>query len=171
MKVTVLVPPDDPMVTPAIGVGHHTVSVLNRLGYRASLRTDKHYYDKLVVADSRKRVQIGWLTWIQDYPAPSNFINPILTCPSFKPGSTGNLNWAEFCNDAIDGDANRAGALQASSPGQANQMWARIDRELTDQAPWVPLYNPRAITATSARVGNYQYHPFWTQLLDQLWVT
>jgi hypothetical protein len=34
----------------------------------------------------------------------------------------------------------------------------------------VPLYNPSAVTALSARVGNYQYHPFWTVLLDQLWV-
>jgi peptide/nickel transport system substrate-binding protein len=170
MKVTVLVPGGDSTFDTEIGVGRHTVSVLNRLGYRASLRTDKHYYDDLAAADSRKRVQISWLSWIQDYPAPSNFINPTLTCSSFKPGSTGNLNWAEFCNHAIDADVERAGALQALSPGQANQVWARIDHEITDQAPWVPLYNPRAITATSARVGNYQYHPFWTQLLDQLWV-
>ena len=41
---------------------------------------------------------------------------------------------------------------------------------VVDRAPWVPLYNPRALTALSARVGNYQYHPFWQVLLDQLWV-
>ena len=34
----------------------------------------------------------------------------------------------------------------------------------------VVLYNPRAVTALGARVGNYRYHPFWTVLLDQLWV-
>jgi hypothetical protein len=34
----------------------------------------------------------------------------------------------------------------------------------------VPLYNPQALTALSERVGNYQYHPFWQVLLDQLWV-
>jgi hypothetical protein len=43
-----------------------------------------------------------------------------------------------------------------------------VDRALVDQAPWAPLYNPRAVTALGARVGDYQYHPFWTVLLDQL---
>jgi len=32
------------------------------------------------------------------------------------------------------------------------------------------LYNVRAVTLLSRRVGNYQYHPFWWWLLDQVWV-
>jgi hypothetical protein len=39
-----------------------------------------------------------------------------------------------------------------------------------DQAPWVPLYNPRALVVFSQRVGNSQFHPFWQLLIDQLWV-
>ncbi len=163
-KVTVLVPPYDP----ATSVGRYTVSVLNRLGYKASLRVSPDQYS--FVADSRNHAQIAWLGWIQDLPAPSNAIDPLLRCSSFKAASTGNLNWAEFCAPAIDADMERAGALQALSPGVASEKWAQIDTALTDQAPWVPLYNPRTITATSARVGNYQYHPLSTLLLDQLWV-
>jgi hypothetical protein len=34
----------------------------------------------------------------------------------------------------------------------------------------VPLYNPRALVVVSARVGNYQFHPLWQLLIDQLWV-
>jgi hypothetical protein len=45
-----------------------------------------------------------------------------------------------------------------------------IDRELVAEAPWVPLYNPRDPTVLSARVGNYQFHPYWSLLIDQLWV-
>jgi len=52
----------------------------------------------------------------------------------------------------------------------ATPRWAVIDHELTDQAPWVPLYNPRDLTVLSARVGNYQFHPYWNLLIDQLWV-
>jgi len=48
-------------------------------------------------------------------------------------------------------------------------IWA-ADHELTSQAPWVPLYNPRSLTVLSTRVGNYQYHPYWYLLIDQLWV-
>jgi len=39
-----------------------------------------------------------------------------------------------------------------------------------DQAPWVSLYNPRDLTVLSARTGNYQFHPYWNLLIDQLWV-
>jgi ABC-type transport system substrate-binding protein len=49
-------------------------------------------------------------------------------------------------------------------------MWARIDRQLVDQAPWVPLYTPRTPYFVSKRVGNWQYHPYFHVLLDQLWV-
>ena len=45
-----------------------------------------------------------------------------------------------------------------------------IDHELVNKAPWVPLYNPRFLALLSARVGNYQFHPYWNLLIDQLWV-
>jgi ABC-type transport system substrate-binding protein len=61
-------------------------------------------------------------------------------------------------------------ALEARSPGIAAEKWRQIDRQLTNDATWLPLYNPRVPVALSERVGNYQYHPFWQLLLDQLWV-
>jgi len=32
------------------------------------------------------------------------------------------------------------------------------------------MYNPRGVALTSERAGNFQYHPLWFTLLDQLWV-
>ena len=46
---------------------------------------------------------------------------------------------------------------------------AAIDRELTDQAPWVPLFTPSLPDLTSARVGNYADNN-GAVLLDQPWV-
>jgi ABC-type transport system substrate-binding protein len=45
-----------------------------------------------------------------------------------------------------------------------------IDRELSDQAPWVPLVNLKAVDIVSKRVGNYQNSPSSGVLIDQLWV-
>jgi ABC-type transport system substrate-binding protein len=67
-------------------------------------------------------------------------------------------------------DVRRADALQQHDPAAAGELWSRIDHELVDRAPWVPLYNPRTVTVLGRRVGNYKYHPFWNVLLDQLWV-
>lgn len=157
---------------PVQPTGRYLVSVLDRLGYRATLDviTNPNAYVKRLY-DSRQHAQLGWFSWYQDFPAPSDFIGPLLTCRSFVPNSPGgNLNAAEFCDPRIDAQITRATALGSSLPNAADALWARIDRELVNQAPWVPLYNPRALVVLSPRVGNYQFHPYWSLLIDQLWV-
>jgi peptide/nickel transport system substrate-binding protein len=168
MKVTMSVFPPGP-ASPSIQLGRYVVSVLDTLGYHGSLRVFGNGGGNL--SDSRDRVQIGYANWEQDYPAPSDFVDVLLSCRSFVPDNPGtNLNVAEFCDPKIDAQAQHASELQALAPGAASEAWSRIDREITDEAPWVPLYNPREDIATSSRVGNYQYDPFWMLLFDQLWV-
>jgi peptide/nickel transport system substrate-binding protein len=122
-----------------------------------------------VLGDSRDRVQAGFFSWYQDYPAPSDFIGPLFTCSSFVPDSQNNVNESEFCDRSIDAQAASALASKPGDPaGQA--LWTAIDHELTDQAPWVPLYNPRYVSLLASGVGNYQFHPYWNVLIDQLWV-
>jgi len=45
-----------------------------------------------------------------------------------------------------------------------------VDRHLTAEAAWLPLVNPRATDFVSERVRNYQRHPAWGIIADQLWV-
>jgi peptide/nickel transport system substrate-binding protein len=170
-RVTLLVTP--PLSgQPTLDIGRYVVSVLDRLGFRASLRVMENAASVGVgdLGDSSKRPQIGWFTWFQDHPTPSNFIEPLLTCRAFVPRSRDNLNVAELCDRHIDADVRRADAQLQRDPAAAGELWSRIDRELVDRAPWVPLYNPRTVTVLGPRVGNYEYHPFWNVLLDQLWV-
>jgi ABC-type transport system substrate-binding protein/DNA-binding beta-propeller fold protein YncE len=168
-RVTLIVPSAD-QGNPTSKLGPYVVSVLDRLGYRASLRVlsiDTYYS---TFADPRSHSQIGWFTWLQDYPAPSDFIGPLLTCHALTLGPQVDANDARFCDPQIDAGVQRAEALEPTAPGRASTAWATVDRQITRQAPWVPLYNPRLAIATSARVGNYRYHPFFGLLLDQLWV-
>src|SRR5919204_2564168 len=171
MKVTLLMGPPLPG-QPTLEIGRYVVSVLERLGYRASVKVNTSAAGAGLgdLSDSRRRPQIGWFPWFQDQPTPSNFIEPLLTCRAFVPGSPDNVNVAEFCDHRIDAQVHRADALQQSNPAAAGELWSKIDHELVDRAVWVPLYNPRTVTALGARVGNYKYHPFWNVLLDQLWV-
>jgi len=169
-KVTLLMTPP-PSGAPMLQIGRYVVSVLDRLGYRASLKVITNAGAGLGdLSDSSKRPQIGWSNWLQDYPTPSNFIEPLLTCRSFVPRSQVNLNAAEFCDRRIDAQIAHAASLQARDPAAAGELWSRIDHELVDHAPWVPVYNLRTVTVLGQRVGNYKYHPFWNVLLDQLWV-
>jgi peptide/nickel transport system substrate-binding protein len=158
---------------PLQATGRYLVSVLDQLGYRASLQvipgSNGNAYNRRLY-DSRQRTQVGWFSWYQDYPAPSDFISPLLTCRSFLRDNPANLNAAEFCNRRIDAQVAQALTRQAHNPSTASALWARTDHELVGQAPWVPVYNPRSLVLLSTRVGNYQFDPYWSLLMDQLWV-
>jgi peptide/nickel transport system substrate-binding protein len=169
-KVTVLYSADMGPPFPSLPTARYIVSLLNQLGYRASLRQagGDTYFGLL--GDSRDRVEAGFFQWYQDYPAPSDFIDPLLSCGSFLPGNPGNVNTAEFCDPRIDAAATEAIADEPAAPVLAASRWAAVDHALTDQAPWVSLYYPRDLTVLSARTGNYQFHPYWNLLIDQLWV-
>jgi len=152
--------------------GREAVAALDRLGYRASLRnldTDVDTYFA-TISDSRNDIQAAMGGWVQDYPAAGEFIASQLSCEVFVPGDSGNSNFARFCDHAIDAMVERGRRLQATDPAVANELFAQVDRELVDRAPWVFLVNPVGINFVSARVGNAQHHPVWRLLLDQLWV-
>ena len=155
---------------PGPATARYVASVLDRLGYHASVRPFSNGRYSAFQADSRDRPQLSFFSWYQDFPAPWDFIGPLFTCASFLPDNPGNANDAEFCNPRIDTQIRQVLTLQAQGLAAAAPRWAAIDHELVDQAPWMPLYNPRDLTVLSARVGNYQFHPYWNLLIDQLWV-
>ena len=146
--------------------GRYVVSVLSRLGYRARFRFAADPYPH---ADELQ-LQIGFYGWISDFATPAGFIPPGLGCASYKPDNPQNQNIGGFCDPAIDRQIAAARALRANDPGAASRMWTRIDRDLTDRAPWVPFANGVVVSFRSKRVGNYQYNPQWLTLFDQLWV-
>lgn len=150
--------------------GEYIVSLLNQLGYHASLKSlDRGvYFD--TVDNSSNKAQIGWWDWYQDYPAASDFINTLLSCGAYIPNDDHSNNAAEFCNKQVDSTIKTALSQGATSTAAANQSWAKADQMITDQAPWLSLFNPKNIDFLSKRVGNYQFSPQWLFLVDQAWV-
>ena len=153
------------------GLGPYAARLLRSLGYRVSIRTLGTGTFFATIADSRTHAQIGTTEWITDYPTAGGFFNPIFTCASFQPATTANSNDSEFCDPRIDRQIAQALRLEATDPDAARRIWERVDRETVDQAPWVPLVNPKEIDILSKRVGNYQYSPNgYGMMFDQLWV-
>jgi len=148
------------------------VSDLNKIGYKAStqLLTGSIQYPFVQNSNNSKKWQVAWSAWYQDYPVPSDFLNVLLGCGSIHPGSDASPNIAAFCDQAIQAKMTQASNMQATNLAGANDLWAQVDHEVTDQAPWVDLYNPKQIDFLSSRVGNYQWNPQWYILIDQLWV-
>jgi peptide/nickel transport system substrate-binding protein len=153
------------------GIGEYMVDLLNSLGYKASLKTLSTNAFVGVVSNSNFKAPAFGYAWYQDYPAASDFINNQFSCSSFTPHSSANIDFSEYCDPAVDAGINHAFALEAANnPAAANRVWASLDRRITDQAPWVPLFTPKLVDFVSKNVGNYQFNPLWYFLVDQAWV-
>jgi peptide/nickel transport system substrate-binding protein len=145
-------------------VGRYFRSLLESLGYRATIRSIEdadQYFDELF--KPANRIQIGIAGWFADYPAASNFLVTLLSCD-------GLINYMRFCDPAIDSRMSEAARLQSTDPASANELWAQIERALVDEAPLVPLINPALVELVSDRLGNYQRHPVLGLLLSRIWV-
>jgi peptide/nickel transport system substrate-binding protein len=147
------------------GEAPFAAALLRSLGYHARIKrvSDRAYYGPTGPLDPRRRVQTGLFTWFADYPAASNYFETFFSCRAPS-------NWSKFCDRRVDAEIRRAVNLQTTDPYLANRLWARIDREIVDQAPVVPLFTVKAVDVVSRRVGNFQFHPQWGPLVGQLWV-
>jgi YVTN family beta-propeller protein len=140
----------------------YIVSVLESLGYKARFRTYSDYW--------RSGRQVTYNGWYADYGAPAGFLPAVLTCAGNRKDPRQNFNDARFCDPTIDRELVRADALQTTDLDAASRLWAKVDRDLTDRAPWAAFANNAVVEVKSPRVGNYQENPQLGTLLDQLWV-
>jgi peptide/nickel transport system substrate-binding protein len=132
-------------------------ATLRKLGYRVQVKhyaTDEEYFEALF--NDWRNIDVGISGWISDYPAPGNFFSA-LSCAA----------GAYTCTPALD--RRIAGAAAAAASG-SNNPWTRLDREVATGAFVVPMFNPKAIEFVSRRLRNYQHHPVFGLLLDQVWV-
>jgi hypothetical protein len=136
-------------ITRALHVSASSRYSLRALGYRARLKVvdiDAWEFDKM---------RAGVWSWFADYPAASDFA-PLFSCQTARVGAE---NPAKFCDPGVQRMIERALDLVATDPQAANDLWARIDRMVTDRAPCIPLLNPRRVEYVSSRVGNYEFNP------------
>jgi YVTN family beta-propeller protein len=149
--------------------GSYLVGLLNDLGYRARLHavSSNQFWTDIYNPRLTIQVSIG-VGWGADYPAPSTFFGPLLSCQSADEPGTQNL--ARFCDPHVDALARQAQAVQLTDPAAARRLWAQADHIVTDQAPYVPVLNVGTAGFVSSRAGNYQESPVYGSLVDQMWV-
>jgi peptide/nickel transport system substrate-binding protein len=161
---------------PDIPAGHrngaYLVSVLRSIGYRARTSFVPHTWGW----NWRPGLQAGVGAGFDlDYPSTNGVFLSFL-CASYTTDPATNGNFAGLCNRRLDAEVARARALEETNPAAAATLWSKLDRMLTDEAPWVPMKVSLSTDFVSRRVGNYKY--CWLTAssglaeacLDQLWV-
>ncbi|SNX55660.1 peptide/nickel transport system substrate-binding protein [Streptomyces sp. TLI_55] len=151
-------------------IGQYLQSLLTQLGYKAKLKPLSPNIQFTYIQNTKNKVQLALTSWYQDYPAASDFLNVLLSCASYHPGSDSSINISGFCDKGIDTKMHTALKTAQTDAKSANQQWGAIDQQVMAESPVVPLINPKLVDFTSKRVGNYQFSKQFYMLVGQLWV-
>jgi peptide/nickel transport system substrate-binding protein len=167
--ITIWVPPGVPTGPAAEALADAARSI----GLRAVIRNPEEL--PMETQFDPKAFQVTLIGWFADYPSPSNFILPLLACPSLIIQLTGiedaPANLGHFCDRGIDAITLRAIAEQQRDPLKSSDFWAEVDRAYVDTAAWIPFASFRSIALVSARVGNVLSNPSHGPILSQMWLT
>jgi ABC-type transport system substrate-binding protein len=104
------------------------------------------------------KVPFSMFHWGQDYPDPSDFFDPILSCAASN-------NAAFYCNHRVDRLGGRARA--DTNVSQRYAIYRQMEKLVMAGAPWVPLWDDIFYDFHSANVPNFYVHPVWPFLYDQ----
>jgi YVTN family beta-propeller protein len=151
---------------PTKPIAAYVIRLLRRLGYRAHLWSTQV---GTMLASAHQDEQLNIDALGAGVPFPSEWLTVLLSCAEWHPPAA-IINHAHFCDPAMDRITAEAAQLQATDPVAADRLWAKADREATDQAPWLMMVSISGIDTVSARVGNYQFVPSFGPVLDQFWV-
>ena len=151
-------------------IGTYMQSLLTDLGYVASVNPISSNIHFTYIQNTSNEVQMSVSQWYQDYPAASNFLNVLLSCASFRPGTDSSINIAGYCNPELDARMAAAMTLAVTDPDAANAEWALIDQAFMAEAPLAPLFTPKHVDFLSERVGNFMFSNLFQWQMSQSWV-
>ncbi len=97
-----------------------------------------------------------YVGWFQDFPDPSDFLDPILSCAAAVPGG---FNNAWYCNKAVDELSAKARAETDDAARLA--QYRDVQKKIMADAPWVPTTHPDLVILRSKRTQGQILHPAW----------
>jgi peptide/nickel transport system substrate-binding protein len=127
----------------------YLVSVLNRIGFRASqkLVTAGSYWTTIGAA--KTRAQIGFADFVQDYPNPLDWFGLLLDGSAIT--RTHNSNYANFDVGWVNREIAKL-TRPTKLTRSLDRRWARLDRRVMKLAPWAPFLNQEGTDFFSGRV-------------------
>ena len=129
-------------------------SDLAKIGIRITIKAFDQ--TKLIeLAGTPKTVPLVLSYWVQDFPDPSVFYWPILSCRS---ATQGEYNWSFACSKFFDQLASKADQMAAPAQRETRTLeYQKLFARLMEQAPWVPLTHATRHTMHSARLNGQAY--------------
>jgi peptide/nickel transport system substrate-binding protein len=125
-------------VSDAVTAAQYYTSVLNQIGLNASLNVLPRatYYTTIGNVDTH--AQTGWARWLEDYPHPLDWFDVLLNGNRIT--SQDNNNFAWYKNKKTDAQIESLKKAPILTPA-VNARWAKVEKQIMQQAPWAPWSN------------------------------
>ncbi|RYX84706.1 ABC transporter substrate-binding protein [bacterium] len=126
-------------------------------------------YGDLKAIASRRGPKGGRLVmqgWLQDFPDPSNYLDPLFNKRSIR--DAGSLNRSFYSNPKVNELLDSA-LLTPNGPARW-QKYQEAQRIIVNDAPVVFLHNTRRYVIRQPRVKGFQLHPEWNATYEYLTV-
>ena len=122
------------------------------------------YGDLKAIAGTRgpKGGRLVIQAWLQDFPDPSNYLDPLFNARSIT--STASLNRSFYSNPQVN--ALLDSALETPNGSARWAKYKQAQRLIVDDAPVVFLHNTRRYVIRQPRVSNFRLHPAWNETLE-----
>jgi peptide/nickel transport system substrate-binding protein len=146
----------------------YMASVLDSLGYKATVKTlsESIYYE--TVAAQATDPQISYNDWNQDFPEAQDFID--LQFNGEKIAKVGNNNEANLNVPALNRQMDAARALPIGA--QRAAAWAKLDAQIIGQyAPVVMFMNRQFPKFVSTRVHGLVFNGIFYELFPSMWIS
>lgn len=128
---------------------------LKEIGIKADIKVlDRATYWTLIGESGR--CGIGLNDWWMDFPDPSDFVIPLYSkSTAIEEGTNPSFWWDPAVEKLI------AKAQANTDPASRERQYVEIQKMIMDQAPSVPLYQPKVNSMHTADVGGFFLHPVW----------
>ena len=138
---------------------------LAKIGIRIELRISSfptHY----ALAHRRGASQMSAQSWLEDFPDPSDFLEPLFARRAIADEDS--LNASFYSNAALDDLL--AAARRERDPAARARLYARAEQIVCDDAPWAFEYVHRLYHLHQPYVRGYRLHPVWSEDVSDVWL-
>jgi peptide/nickel transport system substrate-binding protein len=153
--------------SPAPQAAQYIASVLDSLGYKATVKTlsQSVYWD--TISTQKGDPQVAFVQFDQDYPEGQDFIDVQLNGENIT--NVGNQNTSNTNIPALNRQIDAAKAMPLGAARDA--MWVKLDRELMQYAPWVPFINRDLPKYDSPRLQGLVFNGTYYEMFPNMWLS
>jgi peptide/nickel transport system substrate-binding protein len=120
----------------------YLVDQLNAIGFKAKEKIVNSAVYWTTVGNQATKAQIGFADWFQDYPHPLDWFDVLLNGNRIT--QTHNNNYSNFDDASVNAKI-EALKKEPSLTSSVNEQWAALDKQIMQQAAWVPFMNRQFI--------------------------